>query len=191
MNSPQPLSDEEREAIIVGVQSVFTKLRNLYHAVEPVFQSYGFTAPSAGVIARDLSEKIEAAIVQHCPSFTKGRGHADLTRAGADWEVKICKGGGLTINQSKQISGENYIVVNYTVQTKVNAVWVLWDAQDVFFCARKANTNARSVLKGVAAGHVEVLFQAPSRMGQLAAISAGAKTAAKAQLAKRQRHKAS
>jgi hypothetical protein len=57
----------------------------------PVFESYGFTPPSAGVIARDLSEKIEASIIQHCDSFTKGNGHCDLCRFDADWEVKICQ----------------------------------------------------------------------------------------------------
>ena len=41
--------------------------------IVPVFEDFGFTPPSAGVIARDLSEKIEKAIIQHCESFTKGR----------------------------------------------------------------------------------------------------------------------
>ncbi len=191
MSVTQPLHDEERDAIVVGVQSVFTKLRNLYHAIEPVFQGYGFTAPSAGVIARDLSEKIEAAIVQHCASFTKGTGHTDLARAGADWEVKICKGSGLTINQSKQIAGENYIVVNYTTHTKVSAVWVLWNAGDALFSPRKSNTNARSILKGAAAGHIEVLYQAPSASRQLAAASTSPKPAAKAKLAKAHQRKVS
>lgn len=190
MSATLPLGEEERDAIVVGVQSVFTKLRNLYHAIEPVFQSYGFTAPSAGVIARDLSEKIEAAIVQHCSSFSKGAGHADLTRLGADWEVKICKGSGLTINQSKQIAGENYIVVNYTPQTKVSAIWVLWNAQDAFFCAKKPNTNARSIVKGNAAGHIEVLFQAPPLSQQLAAASVSPKPA-KATMTKAKHYKAS
>ena len=27
--------------------------------------------------------------------------------------MKICKGSGLTINQSKRVDGENYIVINY------------------------------------------------------------------------------
>jgi hypothetical protein len=72
------LSDEERQAITVAVLSAFTKLRNLYREITPIFQNYGFTAPSAGVIARDLSEKIEASIVQHCASFSKGQGHCDL-----------------------------------------------------------------------------------------------------------------
>jgi len=70
------------------------------------------TAPSAGVIARDLSEKIEASIVQHCFSCSKGQGHCHLSRDGHEGEVKICKRSGLTINQSKQVAGENYIVVN-------------------------------------------------------------------------------
>jgi len=45
---------------------------NLYKKIVPVYEYYGFTPPSAGVIARDLSEKIEKAIIQHCESFTKG-----------------------------------------------------------------------------------------------------------------------
>ena len=40
-------------------------------------------------MARDLSEKIETSIVQHCESFAHGTGHSDLSRFGADWEVKI------------------------------------------------------------------------------------------------------
>jgi hypothetical protein len=83
------LSDEERSGIVLAVQSAFVKLRNLYRQIVPVFQSFGFTAPSPGVIARDLSEKIEAAIVQHCPSFSKGVEHCDLRRANQNWEVKI------------------------------------------------------------------------------------------------------
>lgn len=58
------LTEEERQAIVVAAQSVFTKLRNLYKEIESTFLKYGFTAPSAGVIARDLSEKIEIAITQ-------------------------------------------------------------------------------------------------------------------------------
>src|SRR5262245_57045595 len=67
------LTDDERQAIVVAAQSVFAKLRNLYKEIEPVFVRYGFTAPSAGVVARDLSEKIEIAITQHCNTFTKGQ----------------------------------------------------------------------------------------------------------------------
>lgn len=69
----------------------------------PVFQDLGVTPPSAGVIARDFSEKIEKAIIQHCKSFTKSDGHCDLCRFDQDWEVTICKDSGLTINQSKVI----------------------------------------------------------------------------------------
>jgi hypothetical protein len=60
------LTEDEREEIVLGAKSVFKKLKNLYEKVAPVFQDYGFTPPSAGVIARDLSEKIEKAIIQHC-----------------------------------------------------------------------------------------------------------------------------
>ena len=123
------LSDEKRAGIILAVQSAFTKLKNLYRDIVPIFESYGFSAPLPGVIARDLSEKIEASIVQHCPSFSKGIGHCDLSRADDDWEVRICKDSGLTINQSKQIAGENYIVVNYRANSQVTRIFVLWDAK--------------------------------------------------------------
>jgi hypothetical protein len=148
MFSASLLTEDERQAIVVAAQSVFSKLRNLIKEIEPVFVKYGFTTQSAGVIARDLSEKIEVAITQHCSTFTKGEGFCDLARGGHPWEVKVCKGAGLTINQSKQIAGENYIVVNYTPETKVSKVWMLWDAQDRFFSPKKTNTNARSFLKG-------------------------------------------
>jgi hypothetical protein len=120
-----PLSEDEREGIILAVSSAFRKLKNLYTKIVPIFEDFGFTPPSAGVIARDLSEKIEKAIIQHCESFSKGIGHCDLCRFDQDWEVKICKDSGLTINQSKVINGENYIVVNYKSNSLVKSVWVL------------------------------------------------------------------
>ena len=139
------LTDEEKEGIVLAVQSAFRKLDNLYEAIIPIFDDYGFKPPSAGVIARDLSEKIETSIIQHCRTFNKGHGHADLHRSGTPWEVKICKGTGLTINQSKHIGGENYIVANYQPRSKLRRVWVLWHAKDEFFSLRKANSNARTV----------------------------------------------
>jgi len=140
----KPLAADEILGIRTAVESTFLKLRNLYNDIRPRFEQYGFTPPSAGVIARDLSETIEIAIVQHCPSFAKGVGHCDLQRQGDQWEVKVCKDSGLTINQNKTIGGENYIVVNYRANTQVVRVWVLWQAQDSFFSAKKANSNARS-----------------------------------------------
>src|SRR5258707_12696791 len=104
-----PLSADEREGIVLAVNSAFRKLKNLYAKIVPIFEDFGFTPPAPGVIARDLSEKIEKAIVQHCESFAKGTGHCDLSRLGQEWEVKICKDSGMTINQSKVIRGENYI----------------------------------------------------------------------------------
>jgi hypothetical protein len=153
-----PLTDEEKAGIVLAVQSAFTKLKNLYQAITPIIQKYGFTVPSAGVIARDLSERIETSIVQHCASFSKGHAHSDLARNGYEWEVKICKDSGLTINQSKVIKGENYIVVNYKANSQVTRVWVLWHAEDGFFSAKKPNTNARALVKGAAVAHIELLF---------------------------------
>ena len=123
--------------------------------------AFGFTPPSAGIIARDLSEKIEKAIIQHCESFSKGTGHCDLGRFGQDWEVKICKDSGLTINQSKVINGENYIVVNYKANSLVKSMWVLWEAQDRFFSPRLKNSNARTINRDAASSNIEVIFEAP------------------------------
>jgi len=50
--------------------------------------------------------------VRHCATFERGGGHCDLARLGREWAVKICKDSGLTINQSKVIGGESYIVIN-------------------------------------------------------------------------------
>jgi hypothetical protein len=156
-----PLNQDERDGIILAVNSAFRKLKNLYTKIVPVFESYGFTPPSAGVIARDLSEKIEASIVQHCESFTKGIGHCDLCRFEQDWEVKICKDSGLTINQSKVINGENYIVVNYRANSQVVRVWVLWEARDDFFSPRLKNSNARTLNRATANINVEVIYELP------------------------------
>src|SRR5215467_12810919 len=152
------LTPDEREGIVLAVNSAFRKLKNLYARIVPIFEDFGFTPPSAGVIARDLSEKIETAIIQHCESFSKGIGHCDLSRFGNDWEVKICKDSGLTINQSKVISGENYIVVNYKANSIVKSIWVLWNAEDRFFSARLKNSNARSLNRDAAAANIEIIF---------------------------------
>ena len=153
------LTADEREGIVLAVNSAFRKLKNLYAKVVPIFEDFGFTPPSAGVIARDLSEKIEKAIIQHCESFTKGDGHCDLCRFGQDWEVKICKDSGLTINQSKAISGENYVVVNYKANSIVKSIWVLWNAEDRFFSPRLKNSNARSLNREAAESNIEVIFE--------------------------------
>jgi len=152
------LTVDERDGVILAVSSAFRKLKNLYAKVVPIFEDFGFTPPSAGVIARDLSEKIEKAIIQHCESFTKGNRHSDLCRFGQDWEVKICKDSGLTINQSKVINGENYIVVNYKANSIVKSIWVLWEAQDKFFSPRLKNSNARNINREAAHDHIEIIF---------------------------------
>jgi hypothetical protein len=150
------------EGIVLAVNSAFRKLQNLYARIVPIFEDFGFTPPSAGVIARDLSEKIEKAIIQHCESFSKGTGHCDLCRFDQDWEVKICKDSGLTINQSKVINGENYIVVNYKANSLVKSIWVLWNAEDRFFSPRLKNSNARSLNRQAATGNIEVIFEPKS-----------------------------
>jgi hypothetical protein len=50
-----PLTPDEREGIVLAVNSAFRKLKNLYARIVPIFEDFGFTPPSAGVIARDLS----------------------------------------------------------------------------------------------------------------------------------------
>ncbi|MGJ4748187.1 hypothetical protein ACQV5M_17640 [Leptospira sp. SA-E8] len=152
------LNDEEIKAIIIAVESAFMKLKNLYDKVTPIFDEYGFKAPSAGVIARDLSEKIETSIIQHCKTFNKGLKNADLSRSGERWEVKICKKSGLAINQSAIISGENYIVVNYKDTSTVSKIFVLWAAQDHFFSERKRNANIRYLLMSQAIGHIQEIY---------------------------------
>jgi hypothetical protein len=152
-----PLDEDERQGIILAVNSAFRKLKNLYERIVPVFDEYGFRPPSAGVVARDLSEKIEMSIIQHCNTFRPGTRHADLDRHGRPWEVKICKGNGLTINQSKNVDGENYIVVNYRANSVVTRIWVLWEAKSEFFSARKENSNARTIDPASAREHIEVI----------------------------------
>jgi hypothetical protein len=153
-----PLTEDEREGVLLAARSAFRKLKNLYERILPVFVEFGFRPPSAGVVARDLSEKIETSIVQHCNTFARGLKHADLQRHGKPWEVKICKGSGLTINQSKIVDGENYIVVNYDAQSHVTGIWVLWEAQDQFFSERRANSNARTIDVDAAGAHVEIIL---------------------------------
>jgi hypothetical protein len=180
------LATEERDGIVLAVKSAFSRLRNLYTKIEPIFSDYGFTPPSPGVLARDLSERIEKSIVQHCASFTRGQKYSDLSRCGRDWEVKIAKGSGLTINQSKQIAGETYIVANYTADIVVTKIWVLWNAQDHLFSPRKTNTNARALLLGQAQLQIEMLYS-PARSGKAATVASSKPRAAKASLATREK----
>ena len=100
-----PLTTEERVDIILAVGSAFREAEEPLHEDRPDLRELRFHTPSAGVIARDLSEKIEKAIIQHCESFTQGNGHCDLCRFEQDWAVKICQGSGLTIAQSKVTAG--------------------------------------------------------------------------------------
>ena len=156
-----PLTADERDGVVLAVKSVFRKLKNLYDKVVPIFNSYGFEPQSAGVIARDFSEKVEAEIIRHCNTFKKGDGHCDLSRLGCDWEVKVCKGSGMTINQSKVINGENYIVVNYTADSQIKRIWILWQAKDGFFSSIRKNSNARTLNREASADHVEMIFEPP------------------------------
>lgn len=152
------VSGIEKKGIIIAVESAFMKLKNLYEAITPIYQEYGFKPPSAGVIARDLSEKIESSIIQHCKTFNKGLGHSDLSRGRERWEVKICKNSGLSINQSSIINDENYIVVNYHKDTEIKSIWILWEAKDEFFSERKRNANIRYLLKEKSKTNIQLLL---------------------------------
>ena len=179
-----PLTEQERDAIVTAVKSVFSRVGKLYGQITPAFIDYGFKPPSPGVLARELSEKIEASIVQHCGTFSGGHGHCDLCRNGFDWEVKIAKNSGLTINQCKQVAGETYIVVNYTSDGQVKKIWVLWRPDDTMFSPRRGNANARAVRVSQAQSQIEVLYEAPKKIaGKLATI--GKPQPAKAALAQK------
>jgi hypothetical protein len=151
----------------------------MYEELLPIFARYGFKPQSAGVVSRDVSEQIEQQITLHCKSFTRGQGFADLARHGQRWEVKICKGRGLTINQNATIQRENYIVVNYANYSTLRRVWILWEAEDRFFTPRKANLNLRTIIPVEAIGNVQVIFEAtesqPSRALPMAKASLPAK----------------
>jgi len=41
-----PLTTDEREGIVLAVNSAFRKLKNLYARIVPVFEDLGFTPPS-------------------------------------------------------------------------------------------------------------------------------------------------
>jgi hypothetical protein len=156
----QPLTPDECDGIVTACKSVFVKLKNAHAAIAPIMESFGFRLSSPSVIARDLSEKVEVAIVQHCTSsFSKGKGHSDLARMGEPWEVKVCQKHGLTINQSKAVNGEQYIVVNYEAGGHITRIWVLWNAEDAWFSPRRSNTNARSLRIALAKPHIESLYQ--------------------------------
>lgn len=153
-----PLSPQERAGIVLAVQSVFMRVRKLHEEVAPIYQRYGFAPTSAGTKARDLSEQIEASIVQHCETFERGKNHADLDRNGEPWEVKIKLGGGLTVNQCTPVIGKTYIVANYHDDATLRAVWVLWHAQDEFFSAKNPLSNARALIERQARGYMQSLF---------------------------------
>ena len=86
-----PLTAAERSGLVVAAQSAFLKIANLYEEVAPIFQKYGFKPPSAGVISRLVSEKLEEQVVLHCSTFAKGAGFADLARHDHRWEVKSAR----------------------------------------------------------------------------------------------------
>jgi hypothetical protein len=152
-----PLSDQEIAGIVLAVQSTFTKLRNLYQQVQPVFASFGFAAPAPGSIAHDLSDRIEAAITRHCASFERGDAGGGLRRNNAAWHVKVSRDTALTVGHGHIAQGDSYIVVNYKPTGQVTRVWVLWNTRDHFFTSRRANSSARALVRSLAAPHVQLL----------------------------------
>jgi hypothetical protein len=111
------------------------------------------------VIARHFSEKIEKAIIQHCESFDEGRRSLRPVSVPSGLGSQNLQGLGLTINQSKVINGENYIVVNYKANSIVKSIWILWEAQDRFFSPRLNNSNARSLNRDAAASDLVTSFR--------------------------------
>jgi hypothetical protein len=87
---------------------------------------------------------------------------SECRRFRTEEEVKICKDSGLTINQSKVINREGYIVVNYRANSVVNKILILWNAEDGFFSPRLKNSNARSLNRQVAEKNIDVIFEARS-----------------------------
>lgn len=146
---------------MLAVQSTFSRLRDLHQRVQPLFESFGFESPSATALAHDLPTTIERAIIQHCPSFSREVGKP-LQREGRDWEVKVSKDSGLTINRGKVVDGESYIVVNYRENTQAGSVWVLWDARDHYFSSKRSNSHARTLLMSLSASQIEMLQFTPA-----------------------------
>ena len=66
----------------------------------------------------------------------------------------------MTINQSKVIGGENYIVVNYTADSQIKRIWILWQARDSFFSPIRKNSNSRTLNTATAGSNIELIFPA-------------------------------
>ena len=179
--------------MIVAAESAFLELANLYEELLPILARYGFKPQSAGVVSRDVSEKIEEHIILHCKTFTHGTRFSDSSRHGERWEVTICKSKGLTINQNARINGENYIVINYSNSSTLTRVWILWQAENRFFTPRKRNLNLRTIILDVALPNVETTLElAPDRRslrGQPAGRLRKPLSMAKAQLTSKARRK--
>lgn len=138
------------------------------------------------MVARELSQKVAASVVQHCTSFAKGSEHWDLQRGGRRWEVRLCKDSGLTIGRSDVIDGENYIVIHYRANSQIVGVWVLWEAADQYFSPKRPHSNTRSLLTAVAASRIEPLYNhAPDRRATPPATNSMAKATLKAARRKR------
>lgn len=176
------LTAEERAAIVLAVQSTFSRLRELHQRVQPMFETAGFEPASATAMVHDLPQTIEQAILQHCPSFSRQPGRP-LQRDGRDFEIRVAKDSGLTIARSKIVDGENYLVVNYRENAQVAGVWVLWDARDHYFSSKRSNSHARTLLMQLSASQIEVLQFSP----RMVAAHARPASMAKAGLAGRRR----
>jgi hypothetical protein len=51
----------------------------------------------------------------------------------------------------------NYIVVNYTSDSQIKRIWILWQAHDGFFSPIRRNSNARTLNRAAAADNIEVI----------------------------------
>jgi hypothetical protein len=77
--------------------------------------------------SRDLSERIEKAIIRRCESFSKGHAQCDTRRSDQDWEVKLCKDSG----GSGSIRGAAFEIATFVVRRR-----------DVHYC--RSNGIARN-----------------------------------------------
>src|SRR5690349_427984 len=53
------LTDDEREGIVLAVNSAFRKLKNLYAKIVPIFEDFGFTPPSAGSLQGTFRRRLK------------------------------------------------------------------------------------------------------------------------------------
>ena len=96
-----PLTPDEREGIVLAVNSSFSKLKACTRGSSPSSRT------SASRRCRGPYRRRSWGHHPPCESFSKGSAHCHLRRDAADWKVRICQDSGLTINQLKVIADES------------------------------------------------------------------------------------